>query len=415
MNLRKEWTRGYGVFALLTLSVAGLVTLAACSGIPGGGSPISGSGGGGGSVNNTLAVAVNLGPNGNDINILFASVVVCVPGTSSCQTIPNVLVDTGSNGLRLIGSQVTLSLPVSTDDSGNPLGECQQFADTSFVWGSVNTADITLAGEVASSVPIQIISPSGFPLSSSASGCNTGGTERNTQALLGANGILGVGLLVQDCGNACATAPPPTNGYFTCIAQICNPATVALTSQVQNPVALFPQDNNGVLIKLPTVPSSGAATLSGSLIFGIGTQSNNALGTAKVYPTTPGGDFTVTYQSTAYTQSFIDSGSNAFFFLDTPGSGLPTCAINAAFYCPAAASMFTVTASAGTSSSMVTFSIDNAQTLLNANPTFSAFINIGGPFAGAFDLGLPFFYGRPVFTAINGKTASGTMGPYWAF
>jgi len=55
---------------------------------------------------------------------------------------------------------------------------------------------------------------------------------------------------------------------------------------VQNPVTLFATDNNGVIIELPAV--SGVETsVTGSLIFGIGTQSNNALGSATVYTSIP--------------------------------------------------------------------------------------------------------------------------------
>ena len=43
----------------------------------------------------------------------------------------------------------------------------------------------------------------------------------------------------------------------------------------------FTGDNNGVILELAAVNST-AATVSGSLIFGIGTQSNNALGSAAV-------------------------------------------------------------------------------------------------------------------------------------
>ena len=43
-----------------------------------------------------------LGPTGNYVNGLFATVTVCTPGNTNCQTIDHVLVDTGSNGLRLL-------------------------------------------------------------------------------------------------------------------------------------------------------------------------------------------------------------------------------------------------------------------------------------------------------------------------
>jgi len=61
------------------------------------------------------------------LNGLFATVTVCVPGsTSECQAIDHVLVDTGSSGLLLLGSVLTLSLPALTDDKGATLAECTQ-------------------------------------------------------------------------------------------------------------------------------------------------------------------------------------------------------------------------------------------------------------------------------------------------
>jgi len=86
------------------------------------------------------------------INDLLTSVTICVPGTTTCQIIPNILVDTGSSGLRLIGSQLSLALPAVTSENA-PLGECFEFVD-SYVWGPVVTADVELADEKAAAVPI---------------------------------------------------------------------------------------------------------------------------------------------------------------------------------------------------------------------------------------------------------------------
>src|SRR3954471_11705643 len=77
---------------------------------------------------NVQPIVVNAGPANNYANGLFTSVTVCVPGTSSCQTIDGVLVDTGSSGLRLLSSVLTLSLPQQTSN-GNPVVECNQFVD----------------------------------------------------------------------------------------------------------------------------------------------------------------------------------------------------------------------------------------------------------------------------------------------
>ena len=234
-------------------------------------------------ANNVQPIVVDAGPpTVGAVDEPFTSVTVCVPNTTTCQTIDHILVDTGSSGLRLLssagGGELTIPLPPQNDSSGNPLAECLVFLD-GFTWGNVAAADITIAGEQASSVRLQVIIPS---TSSPAVGPNcssqtTGPNEGNSVSALGANGILGVGLFQQDCGQACVSSPPP-NAYYDCPSSGCNPTTVTLANQVSNPVIFFPSDNNGVLISLPAVPNGGLPTVNGTLIFGIGTQSNNALG-----------------------------------------------------------------------------------------------------------------------------------------
>jgi Protein of unknown function (DUF3443) len=180
-------------------------------------------------------------------------------------------------------------------------------------------------------------------------------------------------------------------------------------------VALFPQDNNGVLIKLPAVSAAGATSLTGSLIFGIGTQPNNALGTATVYPTDAYGNFSTTYNGTNMT-SYIDSGSNALFFND---SITPCSAPNSWVYCPTKPMTLNATnyAFGSVSGVLVTNpipTIDNANQLFYNNVVAG---NIGGPYGqpSQFDWGLPFFFGRPVFTAISGASTPRGSGPYFAY
>jgi Protein of unknown function (DUF3443) len=392
------------------------VMLAGCGG---------GSGGGTGNnvqppVSNTQAVAVNLGPANNVVNVLFVSVTVCVPGsTTNCQTIPNIQVDTGSEGLRLLSSTVTLSFPAITDSSSNVLQECVAFADGSYLWGPVGTADIQMAGEKALSVPVQVADAPGTGFNVPSDCASGGGPNIGTLAALGANGILGLGVFQQDCGSACAGAASTVPAvYYLCPNSVCQAASVPLGSQLSNPVWLFPQDNNGFLISLPTVPDTGAQTVSGSLIFGIGTQSNNALGSAKIYTTDGNGNFPVSYNGISYSQSFIDSGSNGLFFLDSTTAAIPDCADNPGFYCPASTTPFAATTTGlNGNSTSVSFNIANADALFAANnASNSAFSNLGGDNPGSFDFGLPFFFGRTVFIGIEGFTApNGAVGPYWAY
>jgi len=330
-----------------------------------------------------------------------------------------MLVDTGSEGLRILSSVINLTLPQVNDASGNQLAECITFADNSFVWGPVASADVQMAGEKASSVPIQVIGAPGFPAAPSA--CNASGSNNDTVAKLGANGILGIGPFQQDCGSACSgSVSQVPKMYFSCPGAVCSVASAPLMSQLQNPVWLFPQDNNGVLISLPQVGPTGAPTVAGSLIFGIGTQSNNALGSAQVYTTDDVGDFTTTYNGTRYPKSFIDSGSNGLFFLDAAAlasTGIVDCTGgNAGYYCPPSTVSLTATnTGANGVSAPVTFSIANAATLFNTGNN-SAFNDLGGENAGGgFDWGLTFFFGRNVFTGIEGQPSPGGQGPYWAY
>ena len=149
-------------------------------------------------ADNVAEVSVDYGPPEltGYLNGLFATVTVCVPGTSDCQAIDHVVVDTGSSGLRLLGSVLTLSLPTWTDDSGVAVAECNQFLG-GFIWGPLRSADLSIAGEQASNLAIQVIDESTYPVPSDCTGF-----DQSTAEALGANGILGVGSFLQDCGLA---------------------------------------------------------------------------------------------------------------------------------------------------------------------------------------------------------------------
>jgi Protein of unknown function (DUF3443) len=85
----------------------------------GGGSPAKTNSVANVSAKNVQPISVNAGPVGNYANGVFTSVTVCVPGTSNCQTVNDVLVDTGSLGLRLLLSQVAIPLPQQNAGNGN--------------------------------------------------------------------------------------------------------------------------------------------------------------------------------------------------------------------------------------------------------------------------------------------------------
>jgi hypothetical protein len=392
------------------LGLIASLCLAACGGGGSATSPVAPLAG-----TNVTTLLVDAGPAGT-INAAFATITICVPGTATCSTIDHMLVDTGSTGVRILASLLGTGtgLPPTQSAAGAPLYECQQFAD-GYTWGSVRSADVQIADELARGMPIQVIGESGAP--PVPVDCPNGSPIENTVQSLGANGVLGIGVFREDCGNACVGNAVPA-AYYGCTAGSCMATTVPLAAQVQHPVYRFTIDNNGVLLQLPAVGAAGQLGVRGSLIFGIGTQSNNAPGQATVLSVDPIlGTFRTLYNGQNLNLSFIDSGSNAYFFAD---SALMTCTgtIAPGFYCPATVQSLGATMqSVSGVTSAVTFSVANAEALVNNNPTFAAFGNLAGsnPVASSFDFGLPFFYGRTVYVAIEGQsTASGT-GPYVAY
>jgi hypothetical protein len=401
--------------------LAGLVAVS-CGG---GGNTITGGGSGGGSgggpvpaAANVVSVVVGPGPTNTGINTLYTTVTVCVPGsTTACQTIDNIQVDTGSYGLRLLAPVLTLSLVPISASSGTSLLECTGFVD-GFSWGPIALVDVQISGESAGSVPVQLIGDSRFP--AVPSDCSGIGPPENTVAQFGANGILGVGFLPMDCGTLCAGAAVPTSYYACTAAGVCNATAVPVTSQVANPVTRFATDNNGTIISLSSAAAGGAASVAGSLIFGIDTQSNNqSSGTQTVLTVDANesdpnfGNFTTVFNGQTLAASFIDSGSNGYFFTD---SSLPACpGSNSEFYCPSSTQTFSATLQGlSGSSTSVNFTVGN---LNNLTGGIAAYPSLAGttPISNSFDWGLPFFFGRKVTTAISGYTTSAGTGPYVAF
>ena len=393
------------------LLTVGLLVSTFLSGCGGGGAAASTAASGpiASAAANVQPIVVDLGPAAS-ANVPFTTITICIPGTSTCQTIDHVLVDTGSSGLRIVSSVLasTIVLPQQVDVNGQPLAECAQFAD-GFSWGPIKFADVNISGEFAGSMPVQVIDNT-FAVPSS---CSSAGVAEQTVQDVGANGILGIGMFVYDCGDACVSQALP-GIYYVCPTTGCQPVAQALAAQVQNPVASFANDNNGTIIQLAPIPPGGTTNVQGALIFGIGTQSNNAVGAATVITVDPQtGEFVTQYNNHTF-QSFVDSGSNALFFSDPL---IPVCSSDPGFYCPAAPLNLTAILQGFNGvTATVNFNVISAANLFN-NATNAAFAELAGPSIGpeSFDWGLPFFFGRNVYTAIEGRNTSNGPGPYFAF
>lgn len=397
---------------------------------------------------NVVGISVNGGPEANQANgyvyqnAAFATATICAPGSSSnCATINNLLVDTGSSGLRVFDNQISgLNLPPVNAANGSAAYDCVSFVDGTYLWGAVEYADVTMGGETASSVPIQAIAsaPNNIP-----SSCSNGGTDDNSVALLGANGILGIGVEPTDCygygGSACdpssGLSSPPVPAYYTCSGGACNPAFIPIGNQTANPVVYFPTDNNGTIVELPAASGSGAS-MTGSLVFGIGTEGNNQLLSGNTVFTLACDDFTTNFdgQSFGITNSatcagpgsFIDSGSNAMYFPNVPN--IPECSPDidggglTGLYCPSSTETFSATNEGEDGASLTTsFTVANAENLLLNPSTSPDAVQPGlagtNPTGYGFDWGLPFFYGVNVYNAIDGQSvpSGAPPAPWWAY
>jgi len=281
-------------------------------------------------------------------------------------------------------------------------------------WGRVHTVDVVLGGEPAVLVPIQVIDPTfaGQYTSTGQPASNICGVAvvDSSPSQVGFNGILGVGLFPFDGGF-----------YYNCASLPCTSVAASLSQQIQNPVGLLPVDNNGVIVALPSVPTSGSPSLSGSLILGIGTESNNQPSGVTVLPTNSSGQIVTRFHPSpgVSTQNvgIIDSGSSVIFFSDSSLS-IPLCPGNLSFlYCPSSPLNFSAvnTELSGSPSSLVSFQIADPRALLSSGN--AAISNMGGPAfsTGVFDWGLPFFFGRTVYVGLSGQTSVLGAGPFWAY
>lgn len=383
---------------------------------------------------NTTEIVVDSGPGSGFAlgvaNLPYVTVKVCAPGsTTQCATIDHVFLDTGSIGFRVLRSVVAdLGLPAMTSAKGAVV-ECYPFV-VGAVWGPLARADLSVGGELAANLPVQIIDDGGTPQAAPTADClkAAGGGLLKSMSTLQAKAVLGVGMLRYDCGLVCDQGLY-TNSYtlyYGCDSGgACQPLAVPADQQVQNPVTYFAQNNNGTIVILPAVPDTGASVAKGRLVFGIGTQANNQLPATPTIlqvetdPASPNYLYLATTMSgTRYDFSYIDSGSNGLFF-DDPSLSTHCVASGggSTWYCPPTLQPRTAVLQDGLGhQSVLDLSIANADVLFGTSNT--AFANLGGAAGaanpGAFVWGLPFFFGKQVYTAIWGQ-ALAQNGPWFAF
>lgn len=357
------------------------------------------------------------GTSANYLNKPCVSVQVCTTGTNTCQTINDVLLDTGSTGLRIFKSALSVSLTPVTIQS-EQVAECYSYADGSANWGPVEVADVILGNEAPATVPVQVIDST---FSTPPTACSTAAA---TPVAQGWTAILGVNFNAADCGATCEKSSADSF-YYVCTGSgggsTCSQTNVSLSDQVQNPVSALALDNNGVILEFPSVPLGGLTSLTGYLVLGIGTESNNVPTSVQGYQADPAsGMFAVSYNGQT-SGGFVDSGSNALYFpLPTTLTDCGSTNVSyTGFFCPALTQTFTATNFSSTLNPQGTVSYNIGNFINLATSSNSVFSEIGGApptsIALLFDWGMPFFYGRNVYVGLEGTSSSVGSGSYWAF
>ena len=413
---------------LLPLGTALLLSLAlaACGGGGGSGASAAGRTAGPASTGNT-AISPNLSgnqvvvaaqPSGfRAVNRPYVSVTICAPGTAICQTVNDVIVDTGSSGLRIyasaLSSTLLAALPVQSQ-GGQPVNECAMFASGN-TWGSVRDADIRMAGEVAPAAPMQVIADGLSPV---PAGCSGSGSMLTSTVDIAGNGLIGIDTLTRDCGTYCAQNS--ANGYYYAGR---SGVAVAIASQVGNPVALFAADNNGVLLHFPAISAGGSASVSGTLTFGIDTQGDNMLSQRGLgFYSTSANQLMANFNGVTAVPTILDTGSAAYYFDDPAIARCSGGPAPSTMFCPGGTLALgaQVTGYNGVQST-VSFDVANAIALLGQSPTMYEFNDLGQSSAsyaalgGMLDLGLPFFFGRDVAIVFDGAQTLEGSGPAIAF
>ena len=350
-------------------------------------------------------VPVTIGPYaaaGRTANLPYVTVTVC-NATGRCVNVDHVVLDTGSYGLRVMAAAVAgLGLSPLPSASGT-LAECAYFLSGT-TWGSVAQATVQMGGELARDVPIQVIGDSAAGASPSA--CTHHGADQGSLTGLGGNGLLGVGLRADDVG---------AGSYFVCSGAACSRSTTPPPQPVANPVWQFASDNNGVIVQLPAVGRTGAATATGLLTFGIDTEPDNSIANYALVAADAKGNFTAKLQGSDYGSSFIDSGSN-FTYATLPE---PTVDANS-MYAPASYTTYPVQLkpNVGTGPTVTTeiAAINPSALNFNIDTAFDDVVSPGSaPGAnGSVDLGLNSFYGHASALLFFGKSCPQGAGPLYA-
>ena len=345
-------------------------------------------------------------------NRLTVTVTVCVPGTTNCHDIPNIMVDTGSVGLRLQGFALPADLILPAKrylPDGGQLAECELFGGGD-AWGMVSLADIKIGGAKASNMAVHVISsdsarqPAECPSGSSTS-----------------NGTLGIGITETDCANACIQ--PAYYGeklgwhhrFFSCTDTACKGINGAVdaTYQLQNPTSILDGGiYNGAVLDLPAIPGDVAAEVTGTLTFGVNVNAASGMSNPTVATLNSSGEVTTTFNGVTFDASYFDSGTQTYSIGSTAFTPCNSLDLYGPF-CVAPVQELTASITGGDGVAHdVTFKVGGFP-----STGISALAADFGNKTPNFVWGAPFFFGKRVAIVRRGQSVSGMKdsGPLYAW
>ncbi len=216
-------------------------------------------------ADNIIAVEVR-GDRPDHRNTPLVDVTVCNT-RGKCKTVPNVMVDTGTTGLRLFrGAVADLDLEPVKDRSGNPITNWGS-ASYSELWGPLHRAKVRL-GKVTTetAIPVQLFD---LPKDGEALPQGYARVDNRKATSFRFNGVLGIG---PQRHHAAGYLVGVSDSWYSRAPSRWVAQKVDRSQQLANPIAHFPAPyNNGSVITLPEVDlNSGAARVRGWLGLGIG-------------------------------------------------------------------------------------------------------------------------------------------------
>ena len=335
-------------------------------------------------------------------NKLFVDVTVC-NAARQCRTVPDVLVDTGSTGLRLLrGALDGLDLAPVKDPRGRALGNWSSFGSGD-LWGTMHVAQVRIGG-VSTARPISVEI---YDLPGRRDKLPDGYAEVDARATIVrmGNGILGI-----------SPHRHVTKGYYAKGTEARAPGgsrwvavQVDASRQLSNPIADFPAPyDNGSVIRLPEVDwTAGAKRVQGWLGLGIG-AATEALFPHGARVVSHELDADGLFPAAVGTRRFdvlVDSGTNALA-LDLSHLGVSRHARYTSYYDAPAPMPIELAVQSGGDYVRLARPLYVGPTVkyLKANSTHGAL-----PMVVGWDdaprslsvLGLPFFYGRTVATGLR--------------